>query len=142
MAVGLPRLSRTSRKLIGLGAVVAIVSLVSVGWSIQRRPRTWLFDEVPVAFWAWRNEAPSRFDIQNAIQKAKARTLFLRAGQFDYQKGTLRRIRPATGELPRGIDLHLVYNGTRSLLVDLENVRESTLAESIAEAYRLDSERA
>src|SRR5688572_4474486 len=122
MAVQLPQLSRTSRKLIGLGAAAAIFSLVSVGWSIQRRPRTWLSDEVPVAFWAWRNEAPSRFDIQNAIQKARARTLFLRAGQFDYQKGTLRRIRPPAGELPTGIELHLVYNGTRSLLAELENI--------------------
>lgn len=142
MAVRLPRLSRTSPRLFKLGAVAAIFTLVSVGWSIQWRAKTWVASEVPVAFWAWRNQAPSRFDIQNAIQKASARTLFLRAGQFDYQKGTLRRIRPATGELPRGIELHLVYNGTRSLLADLEKIQESTLATSIAEAYRLDSERA
>ena len=77
-----------------------------------------------------------------AIDKTKAHAIFLRAGQIDFKDGTLRRIRPVIGSLPKQVDLHLVYNGTRSLLKQLEQVDESSLAEAISGAYRTDSQRA
>jgi hypothetical protein len=79
--------------------------------------------------------------VRQAFQGTQARTLFLRMGQFDYQDGTLRRIRNPRGTLPRGIELHFVYNATRSLLAQLENVDDTLLASSIYEAFAKDTER-
>ncbi|HEY2971809.1 MAG TPA: DUF3142 domain-containing protein [Pyrinomonadaceae bacterium] len=141
MALRLPQLLRTSPRLAFTCAVTAIVMLTSVAWSLHRKPKTWPPDEVPVAFWAWRNEAPSEADVRRAIQGTRARTLFLRAGQIDFQDGTLHRIRNAGGTLPQGIELHLVYNATRSLLAQLENVDDNLLASSIYEAFAKDAER-
>ena len=119
MAIGLPRLLRTSPKLSFICAVLAGTTLTSTAWSLYRRPRVWSPHEVPIAFWAWRNEAPAETDLLDCAQKAQARTLFLRAGQIDLQEGTLRRIRPVQGAIPTGIQLHLVYNATRPLLTKL-----------------------
>jgi hypothetical protein len=47
-----------------------------------------------------------------------------------------------SGALPQGIELHLVYNATRSLLAQLESVDENSLAEAISEAFAADLERA
>jgi hypothetical protein len=95
-----------------------------------------------VAFWAWRNQSPSEADVRLAIDETKARAIFLRAGQIDIHDGNLRRIRAVIGVLPQRVDLHLVYNGTRSLLSQLERVDERALADTIIEAYRTDFERA
>jgi hypothetical protein len=141
MAPRLPQLLRTSPRLAVTCAATAIVMLTSVAWSLHRKPKTWPPDEVPVAFWAWRNEAPSEADVRRAIQGTRARTLFLRAGQIDFQDETLHRIRNAGGTLPQGIELHLVYNATRSLLAQLENVDDNLLASSIYEAFAKDAER-
>ncbi|MGB7923239.1 MAG: DUF3142 domain-containing protein, partial [Pyrinomonadaceae bacterium] len=105
-------------------------------------PRVWAASEVPIAFWAWRNEAPSEAEVEQAAQQMRAQALFLRAGQIDYEGGTLRRIRAAAGKFPRRLDLHLVYNGTRSLLKEFERTDETALAVSVAEAYREDVARA
>jgi hypothetical protein len=110
--------------------------------SFHRKPRPWPVGDVPIAFWAWRNQTPTDGDVHEAIDKAHARTIFLRAGQIDYQDGKLRRIRPVAGPLPKGIDLHLVYNATRALLAQLETVDENSLAGSIAAAFQDDAERA
>lgn len=122
-------------------AVMLIVASAVIS-SFHRRPRAWQVDKVPIAFWAWRNESPAEADVREAIENAQARTLFLRAGQIDLQAGKLRRIRPVTGSLPVGIDLHLVYNATRSLLAQLEAVDENALADSISVAFGEDAERA
>ena len=105
------------------------------------KPRTWAVGEVPVAFWAWRTQAPDEVDVRAAVEKANARVVFLRAGQIDYQNGNLRRIRPLAGTLPRGIKLHLVYNATRALLDQFETVDPNVLANEIARAYRDDAQR-
>lgn len=110
--------------------------------SFHRQPRAWLAAETPVAFWAWRNQTPGPADVREAIDKTKARTIFLRAGQIDLEDGKLRRIRPVTGPLPQELDLHLVYNATRSLLAQLEQVDETALAEAISAAYQADTVRA
>jgi hypothetical protein len=140
--VGWPQqLWRTSPKLAVLCAAMGI-ALITIGWRTYQKPRVWATNEVPIAFWAWRNEAPVQHDVNNAMQDARARALFLRAGQIDYQAGVIHRIRGLNGTLPQGIELHLVYNATRSLLAQLESVDETSLAAAIAEAFEADVERA
>jgi hypothetical protein len=127
------------------GVVYVSIALVAAALAISsypRKPRAWPVAEVPIAFWAWRNQTPSEADLREAIEKTKARTIFLRAGQIDLQEGKLRRIRPVVGALPKEVDLHLVYNATRGLLAQLEQVDERALAEVIGAAYRTDTERA
>lgn len=119
--------------------ILTSVSLVSI---FHARPRVWAVDEVPVAFWAWRTQSPEKADIEAAVEKAKAHVLFLRAGQIDFQDGKLRRIRPLTGSVPKGIKLHLVYNTTRAVLEQLESIDSQSLANEIAATFREDSERA
>jgi hypothetical protein len=133
------RPSRNARLLCAAVLTLAAVAMIS---RAHRKPRPWKVNEVPVAFWGWRNEAPSQTDVREAIETGKARTIFLRAGQIDYQDGKLRRIRPVTGTLPAGIDLHLVYNATRSTLINLENVDEKTMAGGIAATFHEDVVRA
>jgi hypothetical protein len=141
LAVQLLRLLRTSPRFAVLCAATTILTLASVGWSLHRKPRAWAPGEVPIAFWAWRNDAPSESDVRRAMQKTQAQTLFLRAGQIDFQDGTLLRIREAGGPLPRGIKVHLVYNATRALLTQLDHVAENSLASSLAETFTKDLER-
>ncbi len=124
---------------------VAAIALMAVAFGIssfKRKPRPWRVGEVPVAFWAWRNQTPTDADVREAIEKLHARSLFLRAGQIDYQEGKLRRIREVKGNLPTGVELHLVYNATRSLLAQLEYVDEKSLAATINEAFHADAQRA
>jgi hypothetical protein len=99
-------------------------------------------DEVPVAFWAWGTNAPDPEHIQRVFAATKARTLFLRAGQFDAVKGNVLRIRNVAGDLPGAIDLHLVYNGTQKFLDDFEELGPTTVARSIADVYSNDVRRA
>ena len=141
MAVELLRFLRTSPRFAVLCAAIATLTLASVAWSLHRKPKPWAAGQVPIAFWAWRNEAPSDADVRRAMQRTRARTLFLRAGQIDFRDGRLQRIRSVAGTLPQGIELHLVYNATRALLAQLENVDEKLLAASLAETLAQDLER-
>src|ERR1044072_1780677 len=131
----------TSRwvRLVYAGVILTSVSLISV---FIARPGVWAVDEVPVAFWAWRTQSPDAIDIQDAVEKANAQVLFLRAGQFDYQDGKLRRIRPLAGAFPNRIKLHLVYNTTRAVLEKLETIDSLSLANEISATFREDSVRA
>lgn len=141
MAVQLLRFLRTSPRFAVLCAAIATLTLASAAWSLHRKPKPWAAGQVPIAFWAWRNEAPSQVDVGRAMQRTRARTLFLRAGQIDFQDGKLQRIRSVGGRLPQGIELHLVYNATRALLAQLENVDENSLAASLSETFAKDLER-
>jgi Protein of unknown function (DUF3142) len=132
-------LSRNTRVVCGAIALMAAAATIA---NFHRKPRPWQIHEVPIAFWAWRNQSPTEKDVRAAIEATHARDLFLRAGQIDYQDKKLRRIRAATGSLPTGIDLDLVYNGTRSLLAQLETVNEDELASTIAVAFQEDISRA
>jgi hypothetical protein len=135
MSFALPFRLPSSRNARMICAAVGLMAAALAISSFQRKPRAWPAGDVPIAFWAWRNQAPTAGDVREAIYQAHARTIFLRAGQIDYQDGKLRRIRPVAGSLPTGIDLHLVYNATRLLLSQLENVDENALADSIASAF-------
>src|SRR5919205_400736 len=85
--------ARSCRKSLAALACVIVVSLTLLWWPARSRPaRTWLASEVPIAFWAWRSAAPNDEDLQRAIGETQAQSLFLRAGQIDYEGGELRRI--------------------------------------------------
>ncbi len=106
------------------------------------KPRVLAVDEVPIAFWAWRTNAPAEEDIEEVFAATRARTLFLHAGQFDSANGNIERIRGVSGPLPTTVELHLVYNGTRGFLTNWEHLRPLPIARSIAEVYRSDLLRA
>ena len=131
----------TSRITYVVYALIVLTS-VSLVTSFNAEPRTWAAGEVPVAFWSWRIQSPSQADILDTIEKTNANSLFMRAGQIDYRDGKLVRIRPLAGSFPRGIELHLVYNATRSFLDQLETVDPKTFATTVVKAYNEDLERA
>ena len=142
MSFALPFRLPVSRKTRAVCLLIVLASSVAVVSRVNRKPRPWPADKVPVAFWAWRNQTPADSDVQAAMTATSARVIFLRAGQIDYQDGRLRRIRSVTGPLPRNVELHLVYNATRPLLSRLESVDEQLLATSIADAFSEDVARA
>lgn len=126
-----------------LAAVLLLLLSATLAWSFYApKPRPLAVGEVPIAFWAWRTEAPTKADVNAAVRKTNAKTLFLRAGQMDYDQGQIKRIRAVTGQLPRTMELHLVYNGTRKLLAELERIEAVSLARSLAETYNVDVEQA
>lgn len=134
---------RGTRRRLRVSACILSVALLSLAWRAQHEtPRAWAAHEVPVAFWAWRNEMPGEAEVERARREARAQTLFLRAGQFDIAAGKLARIRRAEGKFPHALPLQLVYNATRGLLSEFERVDESALASVVAETFRHDLERA
>jgi hypothetical protein len=138
------RLTRRRKwfRLLAAAAAVLALMLVTAGWRRAHAPRVWRPGEVPVAFWSWRTETPSREVVERARAETGARTLFLRAGQFALKSGSVERVRGVAGAMPRGIALHLVYNATPQLLSEFERVDEKTLAAAFAETFRVDSARA
>ncbi|HWS89315.1 MAG TPA: DUF3142 domain-containing protein [Pyrinomonadaceae bacterium] len=138
------RLTRR-RNLVRLLAAVAAVlalALVAAGWRRARAPRVWRPAEVSVAFWSWRTEAPSQKEVERAAAETGARTLFLRAGQFDLKSWRVERVRAVEGVMPRDVELHLVYNATPRLLEEFGRVDEKELSAAFAETLRADSARA
>src|SRR5262249_19860231 len=105
-------------------------------------PRAWAADETPVAFWAWRKQAPATVEVEQAMRQTRATRLFLRAGQLDYERGRLRRIRAVEGKLPGAIETHLVYNATRGLLSEFEKIEPAALAQVVTETFTADLDRA
>lgn len=142
MSLGLSLKPNASTSRLIYSSVIALVAAAVFVSMFHRTPRPWAVGDVPVAFWAWRTQSPSETDVRDVIDKTHARTIFLRAGQIDLQDGKVQRIRPVRGLLPQGIDLHLVYNSTRSVLAHIESIDETALANAIAQAFREDSKRA
>ncbi|MGH9840028.1 MAG: DUF3142 domain-containing protein [Blastocatellia bacterium] len=101
-------------------------------------PRTWAAAETPVAFWAWRAQAPT----SDEISQTGATRLFLRAGQFDFARGEVRCIRAVEGRLPGAVETHLVYNATRDLLAGFETIEPPALAQTVAGIFAADLDRA
>jgi hypothetical protein len=118
-----------------LAAALAVIPVaIAIYATTAAKHRAWNADEVPIAFWAWKTAVPS----SEEASKSGAQTIFLRAGQMDLVNGEVKRIRPAKGSLPEGVELHLVYNGTRDLLRGLESIGPEALARAIAETYAED----
>ncbi|HEX7317399.1 MAG TPA: DUF3142 domain-containing protein [Pyrinomonadaceae bacterium] len=137
----LTRRHKTFRLLAAAAAVLAVM-LVTAGWRRARAPRVWSVDEVPVAFWSWRTEAPTQNEVERAAAETGARALFLRAGQFDLKAWRVERVRAVEGVMPRGVELHLVYNATPRLLSEFGRVDEKELSAAFVETFRADSARA
>ena len=125
--------SRTIITLLGLAIVIFCIANV-----YEAKPRPRAINEVPIAFWAWRVNAPEEADVQAAFIATKAKTLFLRTGQIDFEKGEFKRTQPVKGQLPRALELHLVYNATRKFLAEFENLDLEKLAKSLAGIYQED----
>src|SRR3977135_4376724 len=107
MSLALPiRLPASRNAQLVCVAVVLLVAAAVIS-SFHRQPRAWPTGDTPVAFWSWRNQSPAAAAVREAIEKTKTRTIFWRAGQIDLPDGKPRRIRPVTGSLPKGVDLHL-----------------------------------
>jgi hypothetical protein len=129
------------RLLVAASGVVA-ASLAASAWRWAHAPRAWRAEEVAVAFWSWRAETPRQADVERAARETGARTLFLRAGQLDFASGRVSRVREVRGRMPRGVELHLVYNATPALLAEFERFDERELAAVAAEAFKRDIARA
>ena len=105
---------------------------------VINKPRVLAVDEVPIAYWAWRTNAPGPVDVEKAFAVTDAKTLFIRAGQIDLGKKKFKRIRPLEGRMPSWVELHLVYNATPELLRELDSIDLDALATTIAETYKVD----
>jgi hypothetical protein len=125
-----------------LGFVGATILIVITLFSRPQKPRAWQVDEMPIAFWAWQNQAPNQRDVLAAVDALSTRVLFIRAGQIDNEKSKLHRIRALQGRLPHGVELHLVYHATRPLLAQFEHVKTEDLAGVIAQTFQRDCQRA
>jgi hypothetical protein len=136
------RTSARLKYLCGPGCAIC-VALALFGWPGRLKPaRIWQPSEVPIAYWAWRSEAPTVSDLERARIGTDARALFLRAGQIDYQEGELRRIRSVIGTLPRDFETHLVYNATRSCMTAFEKLDPADFASAVSTSYAEDARRA
>jgi hypothetical protein len=118
--------------------VAALSAFSYFAFRSQSKPRILSVDEVPIAFWAWGTNAPDPEHMRRVFAATKARTLFLRSGQFDSVNGKVQRIRGVSGKLPASVDLHLAYNGTQRFLTDFEKLGAAPIARSIADVCRAD----
>jgi hypothetical protein len=142
--VPLPIMTLSGRRLRLLTtlAFMTVVMCFSLAWRAHSKLREWPAGQVPVVFWTWQSDVPSQASVRRAIDGAGARAMFLHAGQIDYQRGMVRRIRPVTSALPQGIPLHLVYNATNDLLAHFEKIEPEPLASTICKTYAADLYRA
>jgi hypothetical protein len=129
------------RLLAAAGGILA-ATLATAAWRWAHAPRVWRPEEVAVAFWSWRAEAPAQDEVERASKKTGARVLFMRAGQLDLSSDRVVRVRAVKGRAPANVELHLVYNATPALLSAFERVDEGALASAAVETFRADSERA
>jgi hypothetical protein len=131
-----------SKRIILFSAVVLSAALFLLTNHFFSRPRVLAVSEVPIAFWAWRTQAPDSDEVRKVFTATNAKTLFLRAGQFDAADVEVKRINSVSGSLPKATELHLVYNGTRKLLRELERFDADEVARVVADTYRSDLSRA
>ncbi len=133
-------ISRVRRIVFLMVAVVVVVLFVHTHYF--SKPRVLAVNEVAIAFWSWRTQAPTNDELQKAFSATNAKALFLRVGQLDLADGEAKRIRAVSGALPSAPELHLVYNGTRKLLRELERIDTGKLAGVVVDTYRSDLSRA
>ncbi len=106
------------------------------------KPRVLAVNEVPIAFWAWRTQTPDSAELAKVFAATNAKTLFVRAGQFDLTGGAVHRIRPASGKIPAVTELHLVYNATRPFLRSFESLDTDATVKALAATFQADVSRA
>ncbi len=138
----LTAIKRSCRPRLLLLSIAVTMLLALIVWNATAGRRIWKPAEVPVAFWSWRFETPSETDVNEAVRQTGTKSLFLRAGQIDYEAGKLSRIRPVTGPIPGNIAVHLVYNATRSFLKEFEQISASAAGSAVLAAFDDDLDRA
>lgn len=129
----------TLRRMLLVTGIVAAACVFF--FSYESKPRVLAVGEVQVAYWAWLGNVPSPTDLSAAMTATKSRTLFLRAGQFDLEDGSIERIRAAGGILPSGVELHLVYNATQRFLRELDSLDASLLTAEVLKTFYSDAAR-
>src|SRR6266852_2367739 len=97
-------------RLVGCLLILLLGSVLITNLFSAKTERVWSAQEVPVAFWAWQTDLPGNSDIEKAKTQIGIQRLFIRAGQIDFANSGLRRIRPAKGKIPSGIEIQFVYN--------------------------------
>lgn len=133
--------SRRQTRRLALSIAVTLLLTVIV-WNATATRRRWSPAETPVAFWSWRLQTPSQADANEVVRQTGAKTLFLRAGQIDYEAGKLSRIRPVAGTIPNNIAVHLVYNATRSFLKEFDQIDAGAAGAAILSAFDADRDQA
>ncbi len=118
------------------GSAILLFFIAANYYPVKPRPRA--ISEVPLAFWAWRITTPDEADVDAAATATKAKILFIRAGQIEFENGAVKRIQAVKGQLPRAMELHLVYNGTRKFLAEFERLDLDNFAKSLLEIYQGD----
>ncbi len=114
--------------------IAGLIAALTVWGYHAAAPRARSVADAPLAWWSWRTVTPAAAE----LEAARVQTLFLRAGQLDYQPGRggrLQRVRAVQGPWPRGVALHLVYNATRPLLAAFEQIEPEALAATLAESF-------
>ncbi|HKX84162.1 MAG TPA: DUF3142 domain-containing protein [Pyrinomonadaceae bacterium] len=124
-------------------AVVALVATLFLAAYLLAGSthKSWAVNEVPVSFWAWKTSTPSDEVVRSVQKRSGMNVLFLRAGQFDLKAGEVTRIRTVSGQVPKAVEVHFVYNATRELLKDIESVEPEKLAAAVAATYLSDIEK-
>ena len=128
------------KRVVVLAGVVLVA--VAVSFHEPNKPRALTVDQVPVAYWSWRTRVPSQAELEESFAPTHAKTLFLRAGQFEIKGAGIQRIRSVNGSLPPRVETHLVYNATRKFLGEFERLDIPSTAKAIADTYREDLARA
>lgn len=146
LASGLKRFWHTTKARRRSRAALCLALLtggvLAFSMTYEPTPRAWAVADVPVAFWAWRADAPTTDEIAQARRATDMRTLFLRAGQIDLQAGKPSRVRAVQGALPSDIEIHLVYNATPEMLENFGRADTLALARLLAETFARDCARA
>src|SRR5689334_15836193 len=68
------RARRGVLRLLAAATGLTVATLASAAWRWAHTPRAWKPEEVPVAFWSWRAEAPAQDEVESASKRTGART--------------------------------------------------------------------
>ncbi|MBI4749710.1 MAG: DUF3142 domain-containing protein [Acidobacteria bacterium] len=121
--------------------LIVLTGFVAFGWHTASH-KVWQPAEVEIAFWFWQTNLPPATEVHETLQPFHTRTVFLRAGQFDLNQNRIERIRPAVGQFPSDLNLHLVYNATPALLNTFETLSETDFARAVQSTFETDCRRA
>lgn len=121
--------------------LIVLTGFVAFGWRTTSH-KVWQPAEVEIAFWLWQTNLPSITEVHQTLQPFQTRTVFIRAGQFDLNQNRIERIRPAVGQFPSNLTIHLVYNATPEFLNSFESFSETDFARAVQSTFEADCLRA
>ena len=79
MSLALPNRLVRSRNVQMICAASASMTAAILIHSWHRAPRPWAANEVPIAFWSWRNQTPAEPDVRAAIERPTIQHCFPKA---------------------------------------------------------------